>query len=114
MLTLRRREPMITRVWRGRTRVSGADEYGTFLKETAYPDYGGVEGNRGWLLLRRTDAESVEFMFVSFWDSMEALRRYAGAEPNHPKYYAEDRAALLELPERADHYEVVDAQIRWE
>ncbi len=104
---------MITRVWRGRTSVAGADAYEAFLKRTAYPDYGGVEGNRGWILLRRAATESVEFMFVSFWESMDALRRYAGADPERPKYYPEDRAALLELPERADHYEVVDAKVSW-
>lgn len=104
---------MITRVWRGRTSAAKADAYEKFLKETAYPDYGEVAGNRGWLLLRRPGADSVEFMFVSFWDSMDALRKYAGDNPERPKYYPEDRAALLELPERADHYQVIDSQIRW-
>jgi heme-degrading monooxygenase HmoA len=64
---------MIIRVWRGRTAVADADRYEHFLKETAYPDYGEVPGNRGWILLRRSVSESVEFMFVSFWDSMDAL-----------------------------------------
>jgi heme-degrading monooxygenase HmoA len=102
---------MISRVWRGRTSAESADAYGVFLKETAYPDYGSVEGNRGWILLRRTTTNGVEFMFVSLWDSMEAVRRYAGDDEEHPKYYPEDRAALLELPERAEHYEVVDARL---
>ncbi len=104
---------MITRVWRGRTDPAKADQYETFLKETAYPDYGNVEGNRGWILMRRPAGDAVEFMFVSFWESLEALHRYAGDDPERPKYYPEDKAALLELPERADHYEVVDAQARW-
>ena len=104
---------MITRVWRGRTSVEQADGYGDFLLRTAYPDYGEVEGNRGWILLRRPAEGAVEFMFVSFWDSMEALCHYAGPDPERPKYYPEDRAALLELPERVEHYEVVDAQVRW-
>lgn len=102
---------MITRVWRGRTSLEKADAYETFLRETAYPDYGDVEGNRGWLLLRRPLGDAVEFMFVSFWDSMDALRRYAGPDPEQPHYYPEDRAALLELPERVEHYEVVDDQL---
>ena len=104
---------MITRVWRGKTSAEKADGYERFLKETAYPDYGDVEGNRGWILLRQPSADTVEFMFVSFWDSMDALRRYAGSDPSRPKYYAEDRAALLELPERADHYDVVDVRINF-
>lgn len=99
---------MITRLWKGRTSPERADGYQDFLQRTAYPDYGGVEGNRGWLLLRRDRDQDVEFVFVSFWDSMEALRKYAGADPERPKYYPEDKAALLELPERVEHYETVD------
>lgn len=103
---------MISRVWRGRTSSERADEYEDFLRRTAYPDYGGVEGNRGWALLRRADGDAVEFMFVSFWESMDALRRYAGDDTESPKYYPEDRAALLELPERAEHYRVVDVRMK--
>lgn len=100
---------MISRVWRGRAAAAAADEYEAFLRRTAYPDYGDVEGNKGWILLRRDLADCAEFMFVSFWDSMDAVHRYAGVEAEQPKYYAEDRAALLELPERADLYAVIDA-----
>ncbi len=105
---------MITRVWRGRTSREQADAYGGFLKRMAYPDYGGVEGNRGWILMRRTTTDAaVEFMFVSFWESMDALRAYTGGDPERPKYYPEDRAALLELPDFVEHYEVMDTQVRW-
>jgi len=103
---------VISRVWRGRTSKDRADNYEAFLKETAYPDYGDVEGNRGWVLLRRTDGDAVEFMFVSFWDSMDALKRYAGEDSEQPKYYPEDKVARLELPERAEHYGGVDVQMK--
>jgi heme-degrading monooxygenase HmoA len=104
---------MIIRVWRGRTSATGADGYERFLKKTAYPDYGEVQGNRGWILLRRSVSDNVEFMFVSFWDSMDALVDYAGGDPERPKYYPEDRAALLELPEAVELYQLVDLQTRW-
>lgn len=104
---------MIARIWRGRTSLAKADAYEKFLKDMAYPDYGDVKGNRGWLLQRRPLPDSVEFMFVSFWDSMDALRAYAGDDPEQPKYYPEDRAALLELPERVEHFDIVDAQLRF-
>jgi len=103
---------MITRVWRGRTNREQADAYGAFLERTAYPDYGKVEGNRGWILRRRATTEAVEFMFVSFWESMDAVKAYTGGDPERPKYYPEDRAALLELPDFVEHYEVMDAQVR--
>jgi heme-degrading monooxygenase HmoA len=72
-----------------------------------------VDGNRGWMLLKRPLGDAVEFMFVSFWESMDALERYAGKDPERPKYYPEDRAALLELPDRVDHFDIVDLQQRW-
>ncbi len=103
---------MIVRVWSGRTSEAKADKYGRFLKEMAYPDYGHVEGNRGWLLLRRPREDAVEFTFVSLWESMDALRSYAGNAVERPKYYPEDRAALLDLPEHADHYELVDMHMK--
>jgi heme-degrading monooxygenase HmoA len=102
---------MFVRVWRGSTSSAKADDYMRFLRETAYPDYGGVSGNRGWMLLRRPLADSVEFMFVSFWESMEAIGKYTGGNPEQPQYYPEDRAALLELPDRVDHFEIVDLSI---
>ena len=101
---------MIARLWRGRTDPARADAYEQFLRNTAYPDYGGVPGNRGWHLLRQDAADHVEFLFISFWDDLDAVRRYAGDEIAAPKYYPEDLAALLELPERAQHYAVIDAQ----
>ena len=104
---------MIARIWRGRTSHAKADGYQDFLRRTAYPDYGDVEGNLGWILLRRDREDAVEMTFVSFWESADALRRYAGDDVERPKYYPEDRAALLELPDRADHYEVLDAQLKW-
>jgi heme-degrading monooxygenase HmoA len=99
---------VIVRVWSGRTAEAKAPEYERFMKETAYPDYGDVAGNRGWMLFKRHEDDAVRFTFVSLWESIEALRRYTGDTPERPKYYAEDRAALLELPERADLHELVD------
>ena len=104
---------MIVRVWRGKTSSAKAHAYERFLSETAYPDYGDVNGNRGWMLLKRPLGDAVEFMFVSFWESTDAVKRYAGGDPERPKYYPEDRAALLGLPDRVDHFDVVDLQPRW-
>jgi len=104
---------MVVRVWRGKSSAADADAYLRFLQGTAYPDYGEVNGNRGWMLLSRPLGETVEFMFVSFWESMGAVARYTEGDPHSPKYYPEDRAALLELPDRVDHFEVVDFQPRW-
>jgi heme-degrading monooxygenase HmoA len=104
---------MIIRVWRGRTPIADAAEYERFLREMAYPDDGEVPGNRGWILLRHRVSDTVEFMFLSSWDSVEALAEYTGGDPERPNYYPKDRAALIELPEGVEHYQVVDLQARW-
>jgi len=44
---------------------------------------------------------------------MDALRDYTGGDPERPKYYPEDREALVELPDRVEHHHVVDAQLRF-
>lgn len=103
---------MIMRLWKGRTLPEKADAYEEFLSRTAYPDYGDVEGNRGWVLLRRDLEGLVEFTLVSFWDSMAALSTYTSGDPEHPKYYPEDLEALLDPPDRVEHHRVVDAQLR--
>jgi hypothetical protein len=72
-----------------------------------------VQGNRGWLLLRRAAGDAVEFALVSFWHPMDAVRRYAGPDAERPKYYPEDEAYLIERPGRADLFEVVDVQVRF-
>jgi heme-degrading monooxygenase HmoA len=104
---------MVVRVWRGKSSAANADAYEKFLQHTAYPDYGEARGNRGWMLLRRPLEETVEFMLVSFWESMDAVARYAEGDAHRPKYYPEDRAALLNLPDSVDHFEMVDLQSRW-
>ena len=101
---------MITRIWKGKTELGKADEYEAFLRRTAYSDYGEIDGNQGWLLLRSDAQDSTEFVFVSFWSSRDALIAYAGPEPEKPKYYPEDKAALIDRPDRVDHYRTVDAQ----
>jgi hypothetical protein len=103
---------MIARIWSGRTRAADADAYGEFLHRTAYPDYGGVPGNRGWMLLRRPAGDAVDFTFVSLWVSIDAVHAYAGDDAEQPKYYPEDRKYLIELPDTATNYEVVGADLR--
>ncbi len=104
---------MLTRIWRGRTGRNTADWYEAFLKRTAYPNYGSVEGNRGWVLLRRETPSDIEFVLISFWDSAEALQRYTGPDTSRPKYYPEDSRALLDPLTPAENYATIDAQVRW-
>ena len=97
---------MIGRIWRGRTPASKSDAYLSFLGRTGLREYRATEGNRGVIVLRRESDGIAEFTLLTLWDSMEAVRRFAGDEPQLAKYYPEDDDYLLEMPPYVDHYEV--------
>lgn len=97
---------MIARIWRGRTRAEHSDDYLTFLERTGFADYRATDGNRGVLCLRRKVEGAAEFTLITLWDSMDAIRQFAGDEPERAKYYPDDPAYLLEMTPVVDHYEV--------
>jgi len=65
-------------------------------------------GNRGVEVLRRTVGDETHFVFISFWDSMDAIRAFAGDDVERARYYPEDRDYLLELEPGVTHYEVLE------
>ena len=97
---------MIARIWRGITLAGKADAYVAYLHETGLRDYADTAGNRGVSVLRREQGEHCEIMLVSLWDSMEAVRAFAGEHPERSVYYPEDEQYLLEMEPLVRHYEV--------
>lgn len=102
---------MIARVWRGRTAADKADAYAAFLEQTGLSDYRATPGNRGALTLRRVEGETAEFVLVSFWDSFDAIKGFAGADVERAVYYPEDDEFLLEKERNVSHYRVVSAEL---
>lgn len=97
---------MIARIWRGRTRLDQSDEYLAFLARTGLPEYRATPGNRGVLVLQREVEGTAEFTLLTLWDSMDAIKRFAGEDPDRAKYYPEDPGYLLEMVPLVDHFEV--------
>jgi heme-degrading monooxygenase HmoA len=102
---------MIARIWHGRTLQRHYDEYWQFLHEHAIPDYRSTPGNAGVRVLRRLDGEQAHFQTLSYWDSLEAIRAFAGDEIERAKYYPEDQHYLLEFEPEVEHYEVSDEAV---
>ena len=98
---------MIARLWRGVTPVEKADEYLAYLRETGLKEYHATPGNRGALVLRRVGEGRAEFLLISLWDSLAAIRAFAGDEVDAAVYYPEDRDYLLDFAPRVEHYEVL-------
>ena len=100
---------MIARIWRGWTAPENADEYVEYLERTGIPAYRQTPGNRGAFILRRADGDRVEFVTLSFWDSLDAIRGFAGDDVERARYYPEDREYLLELEPNVTHYDVLES-----
>jgi drug/metabolite transporter (DMT)-like permease len=98
---------MIARVWKGTTKTERAEEYLEYLKRTGVAECRSTAGNRGVSIERRTSEAGAEFVFTSRWDSWEAIRRFAGPEPEKAVYYPEDREFLLSMDPHVEHFEVL-------
>lgn len=99
---------MIARVWRGITLKEKADDYLAYLNETGLKDYAKTPGNRGVTILRRIQGEHCEVMLISLWESMDAVRGFAGENPERSVYYPEDEQYLLQMEPLVRHYEVAE------
>ena len=97
---------MIARVWRGETRAEDAERYLAYLEETGVKECRATPGNKGVLVLRRVDGGKAEFLFTSFWESMEVVRGFAGDDVERAVYYPDDRRYLLALDPHVRHYTV--------
>ncbi len=96
---------MIARVWQGAVPASRGDAYAVYLDRTGVRDCRATPGNQGVLVLRHDAADRTEFVFISLWESMDAIRRFAGNDVDRARYYDEDRDFLLSLEPTVRHYD---------
>jgi heme-degrading monooxygenase HmoA len=97
---------MITRVWHGWAPATGADAYQGHFRTEVLPNLGRVPGFRGAQLWRREEDGQVEFVAVTTFDSIDAVRRFAGADYERAVVDPEARRVLSRFDERCAHYEV--------
>ncbi|MGE5691076.1 MAG: antibiotic biosynthesis monooxygenase [Pseudomonadota bacterium] len=96
---------MIARTWRGWTRSEDADAYLEYLERTGARDSRATPGNRGFYVLRRTDGDRTEFVTMSLWESLDAVRGFAG-DDLAVVFYDEDDRFLVERERFVTHYEL--------
>ncbi|HEU4680344.1 MAG TPA: antibiotic biosynthesis monooxygenase [Gemmatimonadales bacterium] len=98
---------MIARTWRGVTKAEDAEAYLEYLHQTGLAEFRQIHGNRGAFAFRRVEKGRAEFLIISLWESEEAIRRFAGDQPENAVFYPEDERFLIERDERVSHYDVV-------
>jgi len=98
---------MIVRMWHGRVPTEKARAYREFLNARAIPDYQSTPGNLSVYILERPEGEVTHFITMTFWESLDAIRAFAGDDVEVAKYYPEDQDFLLAFEPTVVHYEVV-------
>jgi len=97
---------MSARYWRGWTSSRDADAYEKLLKENVLPGLKGIKGYCGGYVLRRDEKGESEFVVVNLFDSLDAVRQFAGPDYSVPVFEPEARRLLSRVEPIALHYEV--------
>jgi len=97
---------MIARIWHGAVPAEKQEAYRAYLAKTGIPDSRGTRGNRGVTVLERREDGVAHFVFISLWESEDAIRAFAGEPLEKARYYPDDAAFLLELEPTVTHYAV--------
>jgi heme-degrading monooxygenase HmoA len=98
---------MVVRSWRGYTSTSNADAYRRHLLENVRPKLEELAGFRGVYLLSRKVMGEVEYSVLTIWESMDAIRAFAGDDPSRAVVEPEAQAALLRFDTEVTHYQVL-------
>jgi heme-degrading monooxygenase HmoA len=101
---------MIIRMWHGRVPAAKKQQYLDYLIRTGLKDATAISGNRGVELLARDMGQLTEFVTLTRWDSVEAIKAFAGADFQKARYYPDDAQYLSEMEPFVKHYEVLHSQ----
>jgi len=99
---------MIVRAWRGRAARNNPGAYIEHFRRNVMPELREIEGFLGASLLREDRADEIEFLVLTRWASMDAVRTFAGNDASHAVVEPEAVAALKDYDRTVRHYEVVE------
>jgi heme-degrading monooxygenase HmoA len=99
---------MIARIWRGAVRIADGDAYARYMEDTGLAGYKSTPGNLSALMLRRDVGDRTEFVMFTTWESMDAIKAFAGDDPERAVYYPKDDQFLIEKGPTVAHYQVTD------
>ncbi len=99
---------MIARLWRGWAATTAeADQYEAFLRTEFLPSTHAIEGYRGASVLRRAVGGDVEFTTITRFDSLAAIRKFAGEDAEAAHVAPRGRELLAHVEARCQHFDLV-------
>lgn len=99
---------MISRQWRGLARAERAQDYIKHLRTETFPALRKIPGFVDAAILSRTLAAGVEFQIVTRWDSIDAIVKFAGADPEASVVPPQVVEMMIDYDSKAKHFEIVD------
>jgi heme-degrading monooxygenase HmoA len=98
---------MIVRIWRGWVRTERAAEYVDYILATGMAEYRATPGNVDAQMLTRDLGDGrTEVLTLSWWESLESIRAFAGDDLTAAKYYPEDEEFLVAHEDTVTHFEL--------
>jgi heme-degrading monooxygenase HmoA len=98
---------VIARCWSARATPDGARAYVAYFRNTLAPELAAIPGHRGALVFESRAADLIEITVQTFWDSMAAVERFAGADRDRAVVEPEARAMLASFDDSVVHREVI-------
>ena len=101
-------EIVIARIWHGWTKPENAKAYEDMLRDEIFPSIAArnISGYRGAELFINRDTDEVQFVTLLRFDSMEAVKEFAGADEGKPVIYPKAEALLTRTDQRSRHYRI--------
>jgi heme-degrading monooxygenase HmoA len=97
---------MIARMWHGWTKPADADAYENLLRNEMFPSMRRIQGFEGAYLLRRASGDDVEFVTVTLFTSLDAVRRFAGEDYETAVLHPRAAGLLSRYDSKSVHYEI--------
>jgi len=98
---------MIARVWRACALREKVGDYLEHLQRTVFPELDQIDGYKGAYVLRRDLPDSVEINVQTFWESMEAIRIFAGQDITAAVVAPAARPFFRSYDSTVTHYEII-------
>jgi len=97
---------MIARMWHGWTKTADADTYENLLRDEMFPSMRRIQGFEGAYLMRRASGDEVEFVTVTLFTSLDAVRRFAGDNYETAVLHPQAAGLLSRYDAKSVHYEI--------
>jgi heme-degrading monooxygenase HmoA len=98
---------LIARIWPGQTAATMVDDYTHYLYEEGVRTIARIPGNCGVQMLRKVRDDIADFQVISYWDSLEAIKRFAGDDYEKVRHLPNDPKYMIGSEPTVQHFEVV-------